>query len=269
MAVRGATSVQDILANPIGAYLVGDSFLIWFHARLVGGFTFGRLAHADHPLLGQFLGRKVIPPGYDMLVDTSTVEVFDDRSFGFLTGFLELRGRESLADIRRFALVKPAGLAGAGVAGLFHEKIRAYSDAQLFGDRREALDWLGYAPDATERADIDEIIDLHFGVPPLVRSLRDWLGREIAHATLAGAARALATSERSLQRELARANTSFRTELVQARVRVAENLLTTTDDKVETIARHLGFRSVPAFTTLFHKVYGETPVELRRKRARG
>jgi len=269
MDVRGATSVQDILANPVGAYLAGDSFLVWFHARLAGGFAFGRLAHVDHPLLGQLLGRDAIPPGYDMLVDTSTVEVFDDRSFGFLTGFLEMHGREVLARIRRFALVKPAGLAGAGVTGLFYEQIRALSDAKLFDDRREGLDWLGYAPDAAERTDIDEIINVTFGVSPLVRSLREWLGREIAHATLAGAARALATSERSLQRELARAKTSFRAELVQARVRVAENLLTTTDDKVETIARHLGFASVPAFTTLFHKVYGETPVELRRKRARG
>ena len=156
MAVRGATSVQDILANPVGAYLAGDSFLVWFHTRLVGGFACRQLAHVDHPLLGQFLGRKVIPPGYDMLVDTSTVEVFDDRSFEFLTAFLELHGRESLADVGRFALVKPAGLAGAGVAGLFYEKIRTFSDAQLFDHRREALDWLGYAPDAAERIDIDE-----------------------------------------------------------------------------------------------------------------
>jgi AraC-like DNA-binding protein len=269
MAVRGATSVQDILANPVGSYLAGESTLVWFHAKLAGGFTFRQLAHADHALLDQILGRRAIPPPYDMLIDSSTVEVFDDRSFAFLAGFLEAHGQKALTEIDRFALVKPAGLAGAGLAGLFYEKIRAFVNAQMFADRSDALDWLGYAADAPERVEIDELIEVTFGVSPLVRSLRDWLGREIAHATLASAARALATSERSLQRELARAKTSFRTELVQARVRAAENLLITTDDKVETIARQLGFRSVPAFTTLFHRVYGETPIELRRKRARG
>ena len=75
-------------------------------------------------------------------------------------------------------------------------------------------------------------------------------------------------SERTLQRELSRANTSFRAELMRVRVMVAENLLTSTDDKVETIARSLGYASVPAFTTSFSKVYGETPIELRRRRAR-
>jgi AraC-like DNA-binding protein len=253
----------------VGSYLVGESVLVWFHRRLAGGFAYQRLAHADHALLFQLLGREVIPSPYDMLVDTSTVEVFDAKSFAFLATFLDTQGRVSLERIRRFALIKPAGLAGAGVAGLFYEKIRKHVDAEMFADRATAADWLGYPVDAPERIDMEQVIDSTFGCSPIVRALRDWLEREVADATLSRAARALATSERTLQRELLRARTTFRAELVQARVRVAETLLTTTDDKVETIARQLGFASVPAFTTSFTKVTGETPVELRRRRARG
>jgi len=244
--------------------------VVWFHDRLAGGFTFKRLSHGDHGLLLALLGCHVIPPPYDMIIDVSTVEVFDTKSFALVATFLDSDlGKRALDALGKLALVKPAGLAGASVAGLFHERIRKYVDAELFEHRALAFDWLGYDSDAPERDDTEEVLETVFGVTPAVRALRDWLERELVDATLTRAAQALAMSERTLQRELSRAKTSFRSELSRARVRVAETLLTSTDDKVETIARQLGYASAPAFTTSFSKVYGETPIELRRRRARG
>lgn len=257
------------MADPVGSYLAGESMVVWFHEGLAGGFTFKRLAHGDHGLLVTLLGAHVLQPPYDMIVDVSTVDVFDTKSFALLATFLDSDlGKHALYSLGQLALVKPAGLAGASVAGLFYEKIRKHADAELFDNRATAFDWLGYDSDAPERDQAEHVLETVFGVSPSVRALRDWLERDLVDATLARAAQALAMSERTLQRELSRAKTSFRAELSRVRVRVAETLLTSTDDKVETIARQLGYASVPAFTTSFSKLYGETPIELRRRRAR-
>jgi AraC-like DNA-binding protein len=264
--VRAATSVDDVLADPVGAYFAGASFLVWFQPDLAGAFAFGRLAPSDYPLVQRLLVTPSLPRGYDLLCDTSAIEVFDERAFELLATILQLKGAELLGGIRRLALIRPAGLVGATIAGLFYERVLPHVDAALFADRAEALDWLGYAPNARTRTEIDDVIHAFYAVPQVLRDLRALLVQHVADATLASAAQALGRSERSLQRELARANTSFRAELTRARIRVAESLLASSDDKVETIAHQLGFASLPAFTTLFGEVVGESPGEFRKRR---
>jgi AraC-like DNA-binding protein len=267
--VRVATSVKDVLGDPVGAYFAGQSFMVWFQPNLAGSFAFGRLVAADFPLVHELITTPVLPAGYDMLCDCSAVEVFDERAFTLIAGVLEQRASELLRDVRRFAVVRPAGLAGASVSGVFYDKLQPHVEAALFAHRAEALGWLGYPANAPERAEIDAVIGTFHDVPPFLRDLRALLVTDIAEATLASAAKLLGKSDRSLQRELARANTSFRAEQTRARVRVAEGLLASGDDKIEAIARQLGFASVPAFTALFGRIAGESPVEFRRRRGRG
>jgi AraC-like DNA-binding protein len=264
--VRAATSVDDVLGDPVGAYFAGTSFLVWFQPNLSGAFAFGRLATADYPLVQRLLVTPSLPRGYDLLCDLSAIEVFDERAFELLASFLQMHGAQLLGGIRRFALIRPAGLVGATIVGLFYERVLPHVSAALFADRAEALDWLGYAANASERTEIDDVIGTFHAVPPVLRDLRALLPQRVADATLATSAQALGRSERSLQRELSRANTSFRAELTRARIRAAESLLASSDDKIETIAHQLGFASVPAFTSVFGEVVGESPSEFRRHR---
>lgn len=68
------------------------------------------------------------------------------------------------------------------------------------------------------------------------------------------------------QRHLADTKTSFRDELAAVRIQVAKQRLVETDDKIEVIANDLGFRSVPAFTTMFGRLIGESPQAFRDRR---
>jgi AraC-like DNA-binding protein len=262
--VRPASSIDEILAAPLGRYFVARSFVVWFQPKLAGAFAFGPLDPADEPQLARLLVTPALAPKYNLLCDFSAIEVFDQRGFELLTTFFA--GHASLvANLKRFAGVRPPGLAGIGLAGVFYEKVEPIVEAGLFTDRAEALAWLGYAE--AERADVDELIGTVSTVSPVLRQLRSMLFRGVATTTLDQAAAALGISKRSLQRELATAKTSFRSELSRVRVRLAESLLTTTDDKIETIARRLGFTSVPAFTTSFGRIVGETPHDFRRRRS--
>jgi len=263
--VRPAGSVDEILSDPIDRYLAGRSFVVWFQPRLAGAFGFGRLDPADEPQLSQLLVTPVLPAGYDLLCDFGAVEQLDERAFALLGGFLD--GHPELVKaLGKFAFVRPPGLAGAGLTGLFYEKVDPIACANLFADRSEALDWLGYAPSAPQRHDIDELVATVDALSPTLRRLRVHLFRDVGIATLDQAASALGTSSRSLQRELAAAGTSFRAELARTRVRIAESLLTNTDDKIESIAHRTGFASVSAFTVAFTRAVGETPHEFRRRR---
>jgi AraC-like DNA-binding protein len=263
--VRAAGSVRDLLEDPIGSYLAGESFVVWFQPRLAGAFGFGRVKSADLPALRELLLSPVLDRGYDMLCDLGAVEVFDDSAFELLDTALQ-QGADLLARIRRLTLVRPDGLVGAGLAGLFYDRVKPITEAGLFADRVEALTWLGYAAYARERIEIDDLIAGVHTVPLIVRRVRELLMRDIAGATLEGVSHALGRSGRSLQRQLLEARTSFRDELTRARVRIAESLLVASDDKIEALATQLGFASVSAFTTLFGRVVGETPDEFRRHR---
>lgn len=260
-----APSVDTILADPIGHYFAGRSFVVWFQPRLAGAMAFDRLHSCDEPQLARLLSQPVLERGYDLICDFSGVELFDQRAFELLDVFLDLQP-SLLADLARFAFVRPPGLAGSGLAGLFHEKVQPVVEARLFASRAEALDWLGYPAGRLERQQIDDLETTFRAETPALRRLRAHLLENAAASTLHTAAVALGTSDRSLQRELAAANTSFRTELCRARLRIAESLLVTTDDKIETIAHYIGFASASAFTTVFTRILGETPQEFRRRR---
>ena len=260
-----AASVDAILADPIDHYYAGRSFVVWFQRRLAGAFGFDRLHPDDEPVLARLLVTPVLTAGYDLLCDFGAVEQLDERAFTLLAAFLD-HHPELLKALGKFAFVRPPGLAGAGLTGLFYEKVDPIASAGLFGDRSEALDWLGYAPGAPERDEIEKLVATVQQLSPTLRRLRAHLFQDVDVATLDQAAAALGTSSRSLQRELAGAKTSFRAELARVRMRIAESLLTSTDEKIETIAHRTGFASVSAFTTAFTRNAGETPHEFRRRR---
>jgi AraC-like DNA-binding protein len=270
--MRRAGSAAELLVDPIGAYLPGRSFVAWVQCpERIGAFHFGPLDSADHAALAALFPLPTSPalaPRYDLLHDLGAVEEFDRKEFEFFEGFLAQWVEEVARRTRRLAVVRPIGLAGAAFTGLYHEWVAPRFEAKLCSDRGEALAWFELDPDAPPRGELDALYETYLQ-PNLLRRVRELLSADLGAATLEAVAETLAMTPRTLQRQLASLDTSFRVELERARIRIAEIRLLDRDDKIELIALELGFSSAAAFSAMFQKVAGESPGAFRARRRGG
>lgn len=261
-----SSSIAEFLADPIGHYVVGRSFAVWAQTpERAGSVLLGPIERSDHAALTELFALSRSPAlaaSHDALHDLGAVDTLDRASFELVERFLGSRGRR----VRRFAIVRPSGLAGAAFAGLFYERISSRCEGAMFATRDEALAWLGVAVGTAPRTQLAAMIDSIEQTAPELRRLRRVLAADLREATLERAAAALATSTRSLQRCLASQHTSFRDELIRVRVEAAESLLIDEDVPVKEIAIAVGFESSAAFTTMFTRAVGESPQEFRRRR---
>lgn len=85
-------------------------------------------------------------------------------------------------------------------------------------------------------------------------------------ATLEEVARDLNLSPRSLRRRLEDEGTSYRAIVDEARKQLAEQLLTTTDMKLDELALHLGYADTASFTRAFRRWNEISPGEYRKRR---
>jgi AraC-like DNA-binding protein len=261
-----ARDAAAFLASPIGAYITGASFAIWAESpERIGMFHIGAFDRADEPAITQLFPIVVHPAlaaHYDVIHDISGVSTFDQPAFEFFVAFLRQWVRELVPRIRRVAVVKPTGVAGAAFTGLFHEWVVPNFNSQLCATRDEAYAFLAVPDDARDA--IEEMGAATAGEPAL-RRMRALLEADLREASLMSVADAMSTSTRTLQRMLTACHTTFRRELLAARLRVAQSLLLARDEKVEVIADELGFASSGAFSTMFRKAFGETPSEFRER----
>jgi len=186
------------------------------------------------------------------------------RSYGLLAQYMA-RWSDIAPRIERLAIVRPPGMANAISAGVFHETIRPDTHAQLFDRRGDALAWLESSDDTI--AAIEGALATA-AEPAMLRELRHHLAADLRNASLESTARALATSERSLQRALAGLRTSFRDELDRVRIATAERLLLDGDLKIEAIAHEIGCKSPSAFYDLFRRRVGDSPQSFRDRHRR-
>lgn len=84
-------------------------------------------------------------------------------------------------------------------------------------------------------------------------------------ATLEEVAGDLNMSPRSLRRRLEEEDASFRGIVEDARKQLAEQLLTSTDMKLDELALHLGYTETASFTRAFRRWYGLSPGEYRKQ----
>jgi AraC-like DNA-binding protein len=265
--VRAARDEHEFLANPRGLYVRGHGFVIWvLDETLAGSAYFGRPDERDFPTLLGFAELPLHPAladSFDALVDCSSLAGLDGASFQVLVGYIAHVTRAA-ARLRRVAVVRPPGVVGATIAGLFYEAVRPSFPAGLFADRVEAFHWLGRS-DAECRA-VETMLERAHALPVSIVELRRWLQGHLHHATIAEAAQGLAQSPRSLQRRLGEAGTTFRAEVDRARVRAAEALLVDGDTKIEAIACAVGCSSAWRFGATFRRVTGESPRDFRERR---
>ena len=262
--MRAAADVEDYRDDPTGAYLALSSALVFCARRTLWGFClWGTPTEADLrrivPLLALELAPGVAP--HASLVDVRRLEAADPRAFMVLTKYLRVNFDTFRTQVTRLALVRPAGLLGATVAG-FYQVAGAPYPVRVFDDLPAAATWLR----AREVAPVlDAAVISASRVPTAVMQLRSWLDAHLGDASLPRAARAVSRATRSLQRDLAAAGTSFQDELDAARVRLAQRLLTETDSSLTEIAYDVGCASPQHFSTLFRRVVGVAPSSWRSK----
>ena len=267
-AVHPAEGLDDYLRDPIGRYLVGENFLHWYASPEVCGFTvWGTPGEAQMARLTQVLDVELAPAKpHVSLVDARRVEAPDPHGLKVLVKYMAPRIGDFSRTVQRQALVRPEGMAGAVVGG-FYSLVSSGYPTRAFADPQEALVWLG-RPEAEARAlmnELNELVTQLMGSSPLVAELHRVLRPRLADVNLTDVARELGMSERTLQRRLREAGTSFQSELNTVQVRVAQVLLLESDLKVTAVAVEVGCASLQHFSSLFRKVTGESPSAWREK----
>jgi transcriptional regulator GlxA family with amidase domain len=99
----------------------------------------------------------------------------------------------------------------------------------------------------------------------LLARLRRVLSEDLVNAAVGRCATALGTSTRSLQRELGRLDTSFRRELMRARLAAAETLLVHSGMKIDAVAAQTGFGSGSHLCMVLRHELGVAPNDLRER----
>lgn len=266
--MRPAADSYEFLATPVGRYVAGRTWLLWCaDPTICGSVLWGRLGGADIdrlliPLDSLFSQQMALR--CQVLSDASRLEMITASAFKVFIDFIQHRLPEYGARIARQAMVRPSGLPGALVGGLYEVLGQPSYPVRVFTNAIDALRWLR-RPDATLLAEETSSLAVAAAwVPEVVRALREILA-ERPGLRLAPAARAVGASRRTLQRALRREGTSFRAEVDGARIRAAQALLASSDQKITTVALEVGCTTPQHFSSLFRRITGETPSAWRAR----
>lgn len=227
--------------------------------ELVVTIAWGAFDVVEAQRIGQAWTATLGGPPRDTLIDVNHLVSSDRDAFTTLRDLLEPRRDERARVVRRQAIVAGGDYGGVFLRGYLAMFPPPY-ELREFTLRDAALAWLGHA------CCTDEIGELDMARNDLLLRLRTWLDTaELDHVTTELAARALAITERTLQRRLAQADSSFGAELARAQVARAKRLMLETDRKLSDIALEVGCATPSAFSGLFRRLTGETASEWRRR----
>lgn len=260
-----ACQADELASGATDCFVAGGTFAHFCkNAGLWGVILWGRPNEEDIGALVRTLHFELRPPAvpHVSVVDASRLAGVDPRAFAVLDRYVREQFEALARAVQRLALVRPTGVEGAVVAGFFEVLPRPYT-VSVFDDLRAALGWLG-APESFA-VDMDALHARAAQTPPLLGKLRAYLAAHLADANVTSAARALTLSERTLQRRLGEAGTTFQQELVEARVRAAQHLLLDSDAPLTNIALDVGCASLQHFSALFRKATGESPSAWRAR----
>lgn len=266
--LRRAENAAAFLADPVRNSVAGRTFVLWAQTpERIGATHHGGYDADDARLmvsLFPIFSHQQLARRYDVLHDLADVTSFEPDGFQFFDAFMREWIDYLALRVRRVCVVAPSGLAGAAFTGMFHTWLAPRLDSRLCETRAEAYSWLGMS--GSEADEIDAQREALTG-PVTVRRVREAIARQLGTATISSIARQLGIGVRTLQRELAGFGTSFRDEVLQVRIATAKARLLMCNDKIECIARAVGFTSTAAFSASFHKVVGLAPTAFRARSA--
>ncbi|MGE5185492.1 MAG: helix-turn-helix transcriptional regulator [Acidobacteriota bacterium] len=262
---------REFQRAPIGSCVAGATYLIWCAAPdLAGSLQWGVTDDRDVRemiALMDFIRHPSLAPTGCVLMDCHDIERVDT---DVMVGFIEL-AREWLPKwsprIAAQAVIVPEGVAGILIAGALPllAPTHRFRFASTLDD---ALAFLAHPGARAAHAEAAAIATTVRGTAALVARLRSAIAADLVDASLEACATQLAVSVRTLQRELARADTSFSDELRRARVAAASELLQLSDVKLEAIATRVGFGTSSRMNEALRRELGVTARELRDRARR-
>lgn len=261
--MKPATRIEELLADHDGRYIVGRNWLYFsVDAKLFGQFHWGRPEADDIERLMALweIELRESTPRHASLIDASRLEGLSADLFANMTARVRLRADVLARKLTQQALVRPAGLTGAVIAGVSAVIPFPYPQAS-FVDLQSALAWLDRLDalpallELASKARVDAVVQTQ---------LRAALRQQLVSATIDDMALVLGIARRTLQRRLREANTSFNAEIARARVERAQELLRDTDRQITDIALEV-CASAGQFAELFRRETGMTASEWRAK----
>jgi AraC-like DNA-binding protein len=267
--LEAASSLEHYLARPVGRYFFGATYVVWWKSVHLNGISMWGRPEEDHIVrITRALEAELMPgvSPHASLIDLRRVWGVDAAAFNALMSYVSSRREPFSRLVRRQALLRPEGLAGAAIAG-FYAVLTPSFPVSVFTDPQAGLDWLGVPEERSVCDELDALLDRLNGGSGTVIKLRAHLERSLGSASIAAAAQSLALSERSLQRQLREAGTSFRTELNFIQIRAAKSLMLDTSHDLKRVALEVGCASLQNFSSLFKKLEGSAPSEWRSQHA--
>jgi AraC-like DNA-binding protein len=265
------STLEEFARAPVGSYVAGETYAHFCAAPTLWGVILWGRPEERHALeLGRSLVLELAPPAepHASIIDASRLAGGDPAAFRSAERYLSRYGELLKSWVTRVALVRPRGLGGAIVAGAYEVLPRPYP-VSVFGDVESAFAWLadgktrGWPKDGV--AALAELHAQASGTPQVVGTLRALLDAHLIGLGVAEAASRLGMSERSLQRKLADADTTFQDELADARVRAAKRMLLDGDAPLTSIAFDVGCASLQHFSALFRKRTRLSPSAFRKR----
>jgi AraC-like DNA-binding protein len=244
VSLEQAPTLESFVRAPVGRWVMAGSAIGWCYSpTLCGCIGWGRPdAAAVRAILHAFEAYRELALKFDVILDGRLLEAIPADG---LEAFLEWARRELEPLQRRIRVlgsVIPPGPDGFTLAGI--GSVLGFS-ALYTTDPVEAFRRV--LPDGGDALaeEVAGIVSRVRGTPPILVKLHSLLRDRQSRISLAEAARALGISARQLQRELAGAGKSFRGELFDVRFDSVTRLLSSTDDKLASVAAQLGISSTP------------------------
>lgn len=260
--MRVAFDDEAFLAAPVGTCVVDPGFVFAIpDPRLYVTVLRGRPDDAAIRRLVA-LWRVELGGRHASLFDAFALEGVEPAAFAVMAEEMRTRHEALARTVVRQAIVKPHGFPGAVVAG-YRAVFTFPFPVELFDDRVRALGWLGRDDAAPLVAEAEALL----GGDDLIVALRALLATASA-LKIGEAARRLGVSERSLQRRLLDSSSSYRAEVLAARVATARRLLVDTDEKLTAVALEVGCATPQSFSAMFRRATGETPSAYRARHRR-
>jgi AraC-like DNA-binding protein len=264
--MQALTDPDAFRSAPRGHYFVGPTWLVWcWDESLCGSIVWGRPSEDEaRQLVSLFAIEAGLQPGFDVVTDASRMELVTPLAFAVVADYIRRQLPMLGKHMRKNAIVSPPGLIGAAIAGLY-PLLGANLSWRPVTTMQQGLEWIDSPAARAAAPELAALADALCGRSSLLFGLHTYLRAHLGDATLDGAATALRSSRRSLQRSLTNSDTCFRDELERVRIDEARRLLAESDDKLEAIAAQLGFSSPSHFGTAFRTATGELPSEFRAR----
>jgi AraC-like DNA-binding protein len=258
-------SLAEFLDAPVGRAVRGRGWAVWCAAPdLCGAVLWGApdetVAREYTTAFGFACDDRIAR--YQAVLDARSIDRIDERALSLVMRFFDGRRAGLAAKMGRVVVVRPArDLPSTVVAGVLPLSA-AISRMQIVEDLAQAESAIEARVSAGELARLAEEAQAADG---FLGRLQAVVERGLPRPELAAVGAAVGLSVRSLQRRLREEGSSFRQEVLAARLRVAARLLVGGDEKITAIALECGFPSSQHFANQFRRARGLAPSEYRAR----